>query len=45
LTKMGGIGSLSVPGGVAGAGSQVEPDVRTSRPGCDRRWKRSVMVP
>lgn len=45
MTKIGGIGSLSVPGGVTGTGDQVERAVRISRPGWDRRWKRSVMVP
>lgn len=46
LTRIGGAGSFSVPGGWIGTGVKVEDEGgRISSPGWPGRWKRSVMDP
>jgi len=45
LTKIGGNGSHSVPGGQIGTLDQDMREVRISRPGWEGRWKRRVSDP
>ena len=50
LTRIGGEGSVSVPGGKTGtgvhSGGALDADGgRISRPGCPGRWNKRVMEP
>lgn len=45
LTRIGGLGSPSVPGGLTGTGAQLPSFVTISRPAWPRSLKRSVIEP